>query len=121
MFFRKKIKTTINIDIYDWLLTVNVVRKGTTMSRMLCVVNKESNSITICDITCRRNNHGYGSLMIKELIEYSRQNNISYLNGWLSNIDYGHKERLYHFYRKFGFEIVENKNDVSFADIKLLL
>ena len=121
MFCSERIKITINIDIYDWLLTMNVVRKGTTMSRMLCVINKEANSITICDIVCRRNNYGYGSLMMKEIIKYSHQNNISYLDGCLSNIDYGHKERLYHFYRKFGFEIVENKNDVSFADIKLIL
>ena len=121
MVFRKKIKMTINIDIYGWLLTMNVVRKGTTMSRMLCVINKESNSITICDIICRRNNYGYGSLMMKEIIKYSHQNNISYLDGCLPNIDYDHRNRLYHFYRKFGFEIVENKNDVSFADIKLIL
>ena len=121
MFFREKIKVTINIDIYDWLLTMNVVQKGTTMSRMLCVINKEANSITICDIVCRRNNYGYGSLMMKEIIKYSHQNNISYLDGCLSNIDYGHKERLYHFYRKFGFEIVENKDGIKFADIKLIL
>lgn len=59
--------------------------------------------------------------MMKELIEYSRQNEFAHINGWLSKVDYDHKDRLYHFYQKFGFEIIQKEEEMKFADIKLEL
>lgn len=59
--------------------------------------------------------------MMKELIKYSRQNEFTHINGWLSKADYNHKDKLYHFYRKFGFEIIQNEEAMKFVDIKLEL
>lgn len=119
MFFKKKVNVIVSIE--GQLLAIDAIKGSKAVGRMLCIIHKESNSITISDIDCKRNNNGYGSLMIQQLVEYSYQNNMSYIDGWLSDVDYEHKERLYHFYRKFGFEIVPNRDGMKFADIKLIL
>lgn len=52
-------------------------------------------------------NKGYGSLMMEKLLEYAVQKGITYIYGNLSEVDLGHKDRLHHFYQKFGFIITE--------------
>lgn len=46
------------------------------------------------------------------------QKNISKITGQLSRVDDIHKDRLYHFYKKFGFEINEiPENNLMYANI----
>lgn len=59
--------------------------------------------------------------MMQSLISYAKENNFSYIDGWLSTVDADHTDRLYHFYNKFGFEITPNDYGNKFADIKLTL
>lgn len=91
------------------------------LGKITCIINKELRLITISDIECQKSNRGYGSIMMKELVKYARQNEFKQINGWLSKVDYDHKERLYHFYQKFGFEIIQKEERMKFADIKLEL
>ena len=58
--------------------------------------------------------------MMQKLIEYAKENGYSRLYGNLSDVDIGHKDRLYHFYEKFGFEITEypKKIDCYFGMIE---
>ena len=117
MFGKKK----IDIDIQDeeLLLVIIAIRKNKCFGRINCV--KENEKITIGDIRCKKNNKGYGSAMMLALIDYAKQNEIEYIEGWLSNADKDHIERLYHFYQKFGFEIIPCEKEVKMADIKLIL
>lgn len=58
-------------------------------------------------------NHGYGSLVMSEFLQYVRSLNISSIKticGFLSPVDADHWDMLYHFYRKFGFEITEDQH-----------
>ena len=91
------------------------------MGQMTCEIHKESKSIKICDILSEKENSGYGSLMMQKLIEFANQNDFMYIDGWLSRYDYDHKERLLHFYQKFGFNITPCDENIKFADIKLNL
>ena len=60
-------------------------------------------------------NQGYGSIVMEQLIKYAKHLNVSYISGKLSFVDIGtsdddetkseNRERLYHFYSKFGFVI----------------
>ncbi len=50
-------------------------------------------------------NQGYGTLMMNELIQYAREHGHTHLYGNLSEVDNDHRDRLFHFYQKFGFEI----------------
>lgn len=60
-------------------------------------------------------NQGYGSVVMEQLIKYAKHLNVSYISGELSFVDIGtsdddetkreSRERLYHFYPKFGFAI----------------
>ena len=117
MFGKKK----IDIDIQDEesLLVIIATHKNKCVGRINCV--KENEKITIGDIWCKKNNKGYGSVMMIALIDYAKQDEIEYIEGWLSDVDKDHIERLYHFYQKFGFEITPCKKGVKMADIKLIL
>lgn len=119
MLFKKVLKTQTNLDMP--LLKVYVVCNKKILGTITCVIKEELRVITISDIICKQNNKGYGSVMMKELLNYARQNGFMYIDGWLSEVDYDHKERLYHFYQKFGFEIIQNQDGNKFADIKLKL
>lgn len=65
-------------------------------------------------------NKGFGSLIMNELIRYSKSLDVYYISGELSSVDIGendndfskkeNRERLYHFYSKFGFEIYDEAN-----------
>ena len=57
--------------------------------------------------------------MMQKLIKFANQRIFMYIDGWLSYVDYDHKERLLHFYQKFGFKITSCNEMIKFADIKL--
>lgn len=117
MFGKKK----IDIDIQDkeLLLVIIAKHKNKYLGRIDCV--REHEKVAIGDIRCKKNNKGYGSVMMLALIDYAKKNEIEYIEGWLSDADKDHIERLYHFYQKFGFEIIPCENGVQMADIKLIL
>lgn len=119
MFFKRVIKTMVCVN--EPVIQIYVVCNKKVLGKTTCIIYKELRTITISDIECKKNNRGYGSSMMKELIEYSRHNEFAHINGWLSKVDYDHKDRLYHFYQKFGFEIIQNEEEMKFADIKLEL
>lgn len=119
MLFKKSVETKVNINTP--LVTVYAVSNKKILGRITCIISKGAKEITISDIECEKKNKGYGSLMMKSLIEFARQNGFAYISGWLSKVDCDHVERLYHFYQKFGFEIIPNKDGIKFADIKLIL
>lgn len=103
------------------VLIIAVSKGKKILGKMDCVIKEEINGITISDITCSKNNKGFGSLMMNTLVEFAKDGQYDYIDGWLSKIDLDHKDRLLHFYRKFGFEIMSNDSEMKFADIKLTL
>lgn len=109
----------------DSLLMIKLYRNHTREARIQCVIESDS-TILIGDIihdSQRKYNKGYGSAMMIKLIEYAKENGYSRLYGNLSVVDLNHKDRLYHFYRKFGFEITEYPeiNDCYFGMIEKIL
>lgn len=117
--FKKVIETTV--CTHTSLLVIKAIYKNKIQGNMKCIINQETETITISDIECKKNNKGYGSIMMGKLIEIAKQNGIKCIDGWLSKADIDHRERLYHFYQKFEFEIISNDNGSKFADIKLIL
>lgn len=64
----------------------------------------------LMDIVCEPNK-GYGTALMKALLKYIENYNIEYIDGFLSPVDTADKsdkQRLLHFYSKFGFEIDEH-------------
>ncbi len=109
MFWKKKKPPVIKVEQSGSLLMIKLYTNNIREAWMQCVIESDS-TILIGDIihdNQKKYNKGYGSAMMQKLIEYSKENGYSRLYGNLSDVDIGHKERLYHFYKKFGFEITE--------------
>lgn len=74
--------------------------------------------IFIQDIICKDFNKGYGSMIMGSFLQYAVKFRVSRISGVLSRVDLerpnDHKNLLYHFYKKFGFEISED-NHISLA------
>lgn len=119
MFSKRNIEIEIRNDSSS--LYVYALKKNQRVGKIACGIDEETKLIKIGDITCKRNNRGYGSLMMAKLIEFAKVNDFRGITGWLSYLDMGHEKRLYHFYQKFGYEIVPNDEGMGFADIKLSL
>lgn len=119
MLFKKQI--TANIRFSDPLLIVYSSVNKRIVGSMTCTVDNQNDIISIGDIRCDICNKGYGSLMMKTLIEYGKQNNYKSIEGWISQVDIDHINRLHHFYQKFGFDIIPNKNGDKIEDIILRL
>lgn len=119
MFLKRNIEIEINND--NSSVYIHSYYKNQEVGRISCGINKKKKQIKIGDITCKKCNKGYGSLMMEKLIEFAKENGIKSIIGFLSRVDMGHEERLCHFYQKFGFEIVPNDKEMKFADIKLSL
>lgn len=119
MFFKRKIEIVMRND--NSSIYIYAFYKNREVGRIACGTDKEKRLIKIGDITCKRNNKGYGSIMMAKLIEFAKTNGFKVIIGWLSYVDKGHEKRLYHFYQKFGFEITPNDEGMKFADISLIL
>ena len=107
MFFkRKKVNEVVVKCEYNMLKTYYCTNK-IRIAYINCVI-KDDDTIHICDIVhdnTKAIDKGIGTEMMNALIEYARNNNYSEITGDLSVVDADHKDRLHHFYSKFGFEI----------------
>lgn len=109
MFRKKKVSPVVQVEQTDSLLKFVLYVNNVRESWLQCVIESDS-TILIGDIIHNNEknyNKGYGSAMMQKLVEYAKENGYSLLYGNLSDVDIGHKDRLYHFYKKFGFEITE--------------
>lgn len=109
MFWKKKSPPVIKIEQSGSLLMIKLYMNNSREAWIKCVIESDS-TILIGDIihdNQKDYNKGYGSAMMQKLIEYAKENGYSRIYGNLSDVDIGHKDRLYHFYEKFGFEITE--------------
>ena len=109
MFWKKKNPPIVKVERTESLLMIKLYVNNIREARIQCVVESDS-TILIGDVIHdneKNYNKGYGSAMMQKLIEYAKENGYSRLYGNLSVVDIGHRDRLYHFYEKFGFEITE--------------
>lgn len=68
------------------------------------------NKIHIGDIKGPENK-GYGSICINYLKQLAKDYNIEYITGDIAKRDWGHKDRLIHFYKKHNFKVkVDNQS-----------
>ncbi|GEM_PF-1024580 len=57
---------------------------------------------------------GFGSVCMDHLKEYTSRQNIPFMTGSISKRDWDHTDRLSHFYRKHGFDVVlDDKNQTG--------
>lgn len=114
-------KAQVYVCEYEPLIVIKVVLKTTTISKMLCTLKDDV--IVIGDISPYSNkkyySKGYGSMMMNELIKFAIKKKYNKIKGELSIVDVDHKERLLHFYKKFGFQILiyDEEKNMNFGEI----
>ena len=110
IFKKEPDRTTVNVEYTEPLLMVRLGVNDRLSAWMQCLVQSET-TILIGDIRHHKEdtdyNKGYGTRMMEGLLTYARENHFSYVYGNLSRVDLDHKDRLHHFYQKFGFTITE--------------
>ena len=119
--FKKNIEVKIN-DNLSPLIYINFNLNNKRIAFIQCVLENE-NTLLIGDIIHihkKYHNKGYGTKMMEKLLEYTKENNIKTIYGNLSLNDIDHKDRLLHFYKKFGFnvEIYDEAKENYFGKIK---
>lgn len=119
MLLKRKIEIEIRHD--NSSIYIYAYCKNREVGRIGCTIIEGNKQVKIDDITCTKNNKGYGSLMMMKLIKFAKENGFQSIIGFLACVDRGHEKRLYHFYQKFGFEITPNDEGMKFADIRLNL
>lgn len=69
--------------------------------------NETFQNISLADIDIDESltNHGYGSILLSNLIEIATNRNSNTISGWLSRVDSDHLDRLVYFYKKHNFEV----------------
>lgn len=111
-------------DLYGYFLDNRMgnIVLGKSAVKMFCRAIYNDNpaflrNIYIDDFTvdARRQSQGYGSIVMEQLIKYAKCLKAPYISGELSPVDIGtgddddtkckNRERLFHFYSKFGFSI----------------
>ena len=122
----------------DEIFNVSLIIKNKTYyNSMKCTLDQESKTILIGDIYMKNDrslepwnytkfiNKGYGTLMMTELLKFAKENNYEKITGNISDVDNNtewdlhHRERLIHFYKKFGFKILPD--ELAPKQIELIL
>ena len=99
----------VNIERDESRLTVRLALNDRMCADMQCVVESDT-TILIGDIRHRSEadyGKGYGSQMMSAFLNYAAEHSFKYVHGNLATVDLDHKDRLHHFYQKFGFVITE--------------
>lgn len=128
MFFKKKeIKAEFTTDKKSKLIKIELFKgnkkiKNKKENIQLCGVKENNQEILLSDIILygRNINKGYGTILIKKLIEYAKENNFKKIYGNITEVDWDHIERLEHFYKKFKFKVNLDKQKKC-GNIELIL
>lgn len=69
----------------------------------------------ICDIEVFGENEGrgYGSILLQSLINFSIENSVNTIIGWISQTDKNHFDKLDYFYKKHGFNVVWSNSSAN--------
>lgn len=78
-----------------------------------------TNNFYILDITCTKENSGLGSILMNEMLKLAHENHVTSIDGYLSETDKNHIDKLNYFYTKFGFSIIPSTEENHIADIHL--
>ncbi len=85
-----------------------ITKKGMNSNKIeLRAMCDESNTLKIGDILVDEEDicQGYGSILMEELISYTKIIGIKKIYGEIAAVDWDHIDRLKHFYTKFCFDI----------------
>ena len=109
---------------YKFFIELKVIhKKGIVMNRIRLSANYTSEeTIELGDIEVFGENEGrgYGSILLDSLINFSIDNSIKTISGWISFADKNHFDKLDYFYKKHGFNVIwgsDSNNANKAADI----
>lgn len=92
-------------DIYAYVFPKDTDTKLHLAVYVFYEVEKKEFFIADIHIHFKDYNKGYGSLLMEQLLNIAKKENIKVITGNISSIDWNHFERIRHFYQKYGFSV----------------
>ena len=80
-------------------------RSSTSIARARLVIDPKKSELFIGDYESDIENKGYGSILLRNVIELARTINVSRITGNLSAVDSNHFDKLEYLYSKYGFKV----------------
>lgn len=84
-------------------------KKGIVLNRIrLSATYNSEDTIEIGDIEVFGENEGrgYGSILLHSLVNFAIEHYVNTISGWISHADKDHFDKLDHFYKKHGFDVI---------------
>lgn len=69
------------------------------------IYDSDNKELVICDFISNVENRGFGSILLRNIIELGEQFDCKTITGKLSSVDYYHFGKLKYLYEKFNFEV----------------
>jgi GNAT superfamily N-acetyltransferase len=118
LLYRHFYSDTPNVEETSIFLSLKVLtKKGVIYPEpvLKAFFTEDFTEIDLADIDIKEHlsNKGYGAILLRKLIDIAKGKSVSRISGWISSVDIGHIERLTHFYKKHGFEVIINEDVVS--------
>ena len=80
-------------------------KRLSSIARMRLVIDPKKSELFIGDFESDVENKGYGSILLRNVLELARRLRLKRITGNLSAVDSDHFDKLRHIYEKFGFEV----------------
>ncbi len=94
-------------------------RSSTSIARARLVIDPKKSELFIGDFESDIENKGYGSILLRNVIELARTINVSRITGNLSAVDSDHFDKLKYLYSKHGFKVnISEKTGTILLELK---
>lgn len=80
-------------------------QKSAQIASIKTVYDYDKQELFIGDFESHVENKGYGSILLRNVIELAKRLNCKVITGNLSSVDSDHFDKLKHIYEKFNFEV----------------
>lgn len=94
-------------------------KRSASIARMRLVIDPKKSELFIGDFESDIQNKGYGSILLRNVIELAKTLDLKKITGNLSAVDSDHFDKLDYLYSKYGFKVsISRDNGTILLEVK---